>query len=203
MPEDDRNDRLSRGLTWTVSAARSLLDRLRREPQARTGGMAVAALVVVVVAVAAFSALRPSGPFYRRGAPPPGVIVAPATTTGTAAASAAAAVPGAGPVIVLTAGNAVFIGLEPARAQSGVEPRVAAAVRRVMGPWPSDEGRVNDNAGPAIAQVYVTAEAKAVDGLMAAGRRLLAREPLAAVIPDLVPLFIALNGLGPPAAPGR
>ncbi len=203
MPEGDWRNRLNRGLTWTVQAGRRVWERTLNEPGARTGGVVAGGLVFVVIVAALFLAFRPSGPFFKRGAPPPGVVVAPATPTGSALAAAAAAVPGARPVIVLVAGNTAFVGLDPDRALRGIEPRVAAAVRRAAGPWPSDERRINDPAAPAIAQVYVTAEAKAVDALTAAGRRLLAGEPLAAVLPDLVPAFLSLGGVAPAAAPGR
>ncbi|MHB0884571.1 MAG: hypothetical protein ACYC6V_05735 [Bacillota bacterium] len=202
MPEGDWRERLDRGLTWTIQAGRRVWARAIKEPGGRTGGLVVGALAFLVIVAALFLAFRPTGPFFKRGTPPPGVVVSPATPTGSTLAAAAAAVPGARPVIVLVAGNTAFVGLDPGQARRGIEPRVASAVRRAAGPWPSDEARINDPAAPAIARVYVTAEAKAVDGLTAAGRRLLAGEPLATVVADLVPVFLSVGGVAPAAAPG-
>lgn len=201
MAEGNWRERLDRGLTWTIQAGRRVWDRVIEDRGGR-GDMATGALVFLVVVTALFLVARPSGPFFKPGTPPPGVVVAPATPTGSALAAAAATVPGATPVVVLVAGNTAFVGLTPGRVSSGTEARVAAAVQRAAGAWPSDERPINNPSAPAIAQVYVTAEAKAVDGLTTAGRRLLAGEPLAAVLSDLVPVFLSIGGVTPAAARG-
>jgi len=170
-----------------------------RDQFRRAFARAAAVLVLSVLVVGGYWALRPNNPFLKHDGPLSKVVVAPPGSIGIAMAKAAASVPGAKPSVVLIVGNVAFVGLDP-RAGGQSEARVAGAVRRSVGPWPSDEARVNDPTSRAIAKVYVTADAEVVTGLTNAARRLLAGEPLAAVLPDLLPFILRVNGLKPPPA---
>lgn len=194
MVGDGARRRFTDSILWTWNAVRRMW-RQTTGGQGPPPGITLAAtgLVVVVVALA-LAVSRFGTPFYKK-IPAGGALVVPATKTGQAAAAAAARVPGARPVVVLTAGNTLFIGLGAAVDRKPASSRVVSAVQRAIGPPPTDEGTLNDPLEPGIVRVFVTSDQGAVQDLLAAAGRLRNGVPLADVLGDLTPAFRAAAGL--------
>ncbi|HEY3314107.1 MAG TPA: hypothetical protein VGL40_02325 [Bacillota bacterium] len=191
---DNRKNAPDKGLTWTINAARRLWRQFARRrghrPAALTAGVAlVAAVGLLTVAV------RLVGPpLLKRGLPAGNVLIAPTTPNAQKAAQAAARVRGARPVVVVSIGNTIVVGLDPKATPAASIPRVVEGVRRALGPFPRDEGAINDPANPSIAQVYATTDAAAVQGLTSLAQHLNGGAPLASLIGDLIPLLRTAAG---------